>query len=38
LASLAQLPVNDQGDEMPNLDLLLEQPELLELPENPETL
>ena len=38
LASLAQLPVKDEGDEMPNLDLLLEQSELPELPENPETL
>lgn len=41
LSSLAQLPVKDEGDKMPNLDLLLEQselPELPELPENPETL
>ena len=47
LASLAQLPINDDGDEMPNLDLLehlpeqLDQPELApqpDLPENPETL
>ena len=38
LSSLAQLPVKDEGDEMPNLDLLLEQSELPELPENPETL
>ena len=38
LSSLAQLPVKDEGDEMPNLDLLLEQSELPELPENPDTL
>lgn len=47
LASLAQLPINEDGDEMPNLDLLEhlpEQPELTpqaeltELPESPETL
>jgi segregation and condensation protein B len=44
LASLAQLPINEDGDEMPNLDLLEhlpDQPELApqpELPENPEIL
>jgi segregation and condensation protein B len=44
LASLAQLPINEDGDEMPNLDLLEhlpDQPELVpppDLPENPETL
>jgi segregation and condensation protein B len=44
LASLAQLPINEDGLELPNLDLLEhlpDQPELAEqsdLPENPETL
>ncbi len=38
LASLAQLPINEDGDEMPNLDLLEHLPEQPDLPENPETL
>ena len=50
LASLTQLPINEDGGEMPNLDLLehlpdqpdlAQQPELTpepDLPENPETL
>ena len=38
LASLVQLPINEDGNEMPSLDLLEHLPEQPELPENPETL